>query len=98
VSWVEGAVSQGVCQERHKNIEDKLARDERRLNEHAREIDDIRELTREVASLAKQLGERSEKHDQKIDELMSKPGKRWDLIVASVISSGIGAGVAMLIK
>ena len=95
---MEGAVSQAVCQEKHKNIDEKFDRDEMRLNAHSKEIDDIKELTREVASLAKQLSERSKAHDEKIDELMSKPGKRWDLIVASIISSGIGAGVAMLIK
>lgn len=33
-----------------------------------------------------------------VDEIKDKPGKRWDLIVTTVISGLVGAGIALLIK
>lgn len=33
-----------------------------------------------------------------VDEIKDKPAKRWDLIVTTVISGLVGAGIALLIK
>lgn len=33
-----------------------------------------------------------------VDEIRSKPAKRWDLIVTTVISALVGAGIALLLK
>lgn len=33
-----------------------------------------------------------------VDEIKEKPGKRWDLVIAALISGLVGAGIAMLIK
>lgn len=33
-----------------------------------------------------------------VDEIKDKPGKRWDLVIAALISGLVGAGIAMLIK
>lgn len=33
-----------------------------------------------------------------VDEIKSKPAKRWDTIVAAIISALVGAGIAFLIK
>jgi len=95
---MDGAVAERVCAERHKNVDEKFDRDERRLNEHSREISELQRLTVEISGLAKQLAERSEKQDDRLAVLESKPGKRWDLVISSVISAIVGAGIAMLIK
>lgn len=33
-----------------------------------------------------------------VDEIKDKPGKRWDLVIAALISGLVGAGITMLIK
>lgn len=33
-----------------------------------------------------------------VDEIKDKPGKRWDLVIAAVISGLVGAGIAVLVK
>ena len=33
-----------------------------------------------------------------IEEIKTKPAKRWDTVVAAIISALIGAGIALLIK
>ena len=92
---MDGAVAERVCQERHKNVDEKFDRDERRLNEHSREISELQRLTVEISGLAKQLAERSEKQDRRLDGLESKPGKRWENVVGYVLSAVIGVAVTL---
>lgn len=33
-----------------------------------------------------------------VDEIRDKPGKRWDLVVAALISGLVGAGIALIVK
>lgn len=33
-----------------------------------------------------------------VDEIKDKPGKRWDLVIAALISGLVGAGIAVLVK
>lgn len=33
-----------------------------------------------------------------VDEIKGKPGKRWDLVIAALISGLVGAGIAVLVK
>lgn len=33
-----------------------------------------------------------------VDEIKGKPAKRWDMVVAAVISALVGAGIAFLVK
>jgi len=95
---MDGAVAERVCAERHKNVDEKFDRDERRLNEHSREISELQRLTVEISGLAKQLAERNAKQDEKLEELLSKPGKRWEIIVTGCLSALVAAAMALLIK
>lgn len=99
---MDGAVAEMVCAERHKNVDEKFDRDERRLNEHSREISELQRLTVEISGLAKQLAERSEKQDDRLAVLESKPGKRWDGVVGyalcAIISAAVTLGVTAIFK
>lgn len=41
---------------------------------------------------------RLDDHDERINAIEQKPGKRWDLVWAAVISSGVGGAIAYLFK
>ncbi len=86
-----------VCEERSGRITENVNRIERRTDKHGQEIDDIRELTREMAAMVKLQAERQEKQDGEIKELVSKPGKRWELIVTGLISTLTAMGGAAII-
>jgi hypothetical protein len=107
--WEDGAgmadatVIEGVCQERHKNVDANFERDERRLNSHAEDISELKRLTVEISALTKQLVEDGKKRDEnntkrdaKLQELSDKPGKRYDTIITGIITGAIGVVIGVI--
>ena len=85
-----------------------LARQEEQIKGLARRMDNLEKLTESVNTLAKSV-ERLTIQQQvndteiesltgKVNELEEKPAKRWDTVVAAIISALIGAGIALLVK
>ena len=85
-----------------------LARQEEQIKGLARRMDNLEKLTESVNTLAKSVERLTVQQavtDTQIktltgdvDDLKEKPAKRWETVVASIISALIGAGVALLIK
>jgi|GEM_PF-6355804 len=92
------AVSQEVCNIQHKGVDKNFQKIE----------DDYRGLDGDVGTLTK-LCERQtvilegvlklmDKHDAEIDELKSRPGRRWDAAINTLISVAIGATFGFFIR
>ena len=85
-----------------------LARQEEQIKGLARRMDNLEKLTESVNTLAKSVERLTiqqkvndtdiESLKGKVNELEEKPAKRWDTVVAAIISALIGAGVTLLIK
>jgi len=85
-----------------------MARQEEQIKGLARRMDNLEKLTESVNKLAisverlttqQQTTEtRVETLTTEVTEIRDKPGKRWDTVVAAVISALVGAGIALLIK
>ena len=85
-----------------------LARQEEQIKGLARRMDNLEKLTESVNTLAKsveRLTVQQKVNDTeiealtgKVNELEGKPAKRWETVVAAIISALIGAGIALLIK
>jgi len=85
-----------------------LARQEEQIKGLARRMDNLEKLTESVNTLAKsveRLTVQQKVNDTeiealtgKVNELEEKPAKRWDTVVAAIISALIGAGIALLVK
>ena len=85
-----------------------MARQEERLSALAERMDKLEKLTESVNKLAisvERLTNQQATTESKIttltgdvNEMKSKPGKRWDLIVTALITAAISAGVTLLIK
>ena len=85
-----------------------LARQEEKINGLARRMDNLEKLTESVNKLAisvERLTAQQQTTDTEItkltgdvNELKEKPAKRWDTVIAAVISALVGAGIALLIK
>ena len=85
-----------------------LARQEEQIKGLARRMDNLEKLTESVNKLAisvERLTAQQASTDTeietltgKVNELEAKPAKRWDTVIAAVISALIGAGITLLIK
>ena len=85
-----------------------LARQEEQIKGLARRMDNLEKLTESVNKLAisvERLTAQQAANDTeietltgKVNDLEAKPAKRWDTVIAAVISALIGAGITLLIK
>ena len=73
-----------------------MARQEEQIKGLARRMDNLEKLTESVNKLAISVERLTTQ--QQTTEIREKPGKRWDTVVAAVISALVGAGIALLIK
>lgn len=80
-------------------INERLARIETKV-EYQPRIDAQRFETLEKSEVAckQNYDKRLDEHDSRITDIEGKSGKRWDLLWAAIISSGVGGVVAYLFK
>lgn len=85
-----------------------LARDSERIKALDARMGNLEKLTESVNKLAISLErltaqqtateQRVETLTSDVEEMKQKPAKRWDTVVAAIISALVGAGIALLIK
>jgi archaellum component FlaC len=85
-----------------------LARQEEQIKGLARRMDNLEKLTESVNKLAisvERLTAQQAATDTQIEtltgdvnEIKTKPAKRWDTVIAAIISAQIGAGITLQIK
>ena len=85
-----------------------LARQEEQIKGLARRMDNLEKLTDSVNKLAISVERLTSQQavtegqittlTSDVNELKEKPAKRWDTVVAAIISALVGAGIALLIK
>ena len=85
-----------------------LARQEEQIKGLARRMDNLEKLTESVNKLAisvERLTAQQAATDTQIEtltgdvnEIKAKPAKRWDTVIAAIISALIGAGITLLMK
>lgn len=85
-----------------------IARQDEKINALADRMGNLEKLTESVNKLAISLERLTAKEAavetrvgeiaQDVDDLKEKPVKRWETVIAAVISALVGAGIALLIK
>ena len=85
-----------------------IARMEEQIKGLARRMDNLEKLTASVNTLALSVQSLATKQEATeaqvstltgdVNELKDKPVKRWETVIAAVISAIVGAGIALLIK
>lgn len=85
-----------------------LARDSERLKSLDARMTNLEKLTESVNKLAISLErltaqqtvteQRVETLTDDVEAIKEKPSKRWETVIAAVISAIVGAGIALLIK
>ena len=98
---MEGAVSQAVCEERHKNVDKALDRNEKRLNAHSKEIDDFgkfaeaqTQINQQILQQLQDMQEWQKKQDNKLPnrvEYIVRQVVQWATLgLLALIASRIG--------
>ena len=85
-----------------------IARQDEKINALADRMGNLEKLTESVNKLAISLERLTAKEAavetrvgeiaEDVDDLKGKPAKRWETVIAAVISALVGAGIALLIK
>ena len=85
-----------------------IARQDEKINALADRMGNLEKLTESVNKLAISLERliakeaavetRVSEIAEDVDDLKEKPVKRWETVIAAVISALVGAGIALLIK
>ena len=85
-----------------------LARQEEQIKGLARRMDNLEKLTESVNKLAISVERLTSQQattegqitalTSDVTELKDKPAKRWETVVAAIISALVGAGITLLIK
>ena len=85
-----------------------LARQEEQIKGLARRMDSLEKLTESVNKLAisvERLTSQQATTETQIatltgdvNEIKNRPAKRWETVIAAIISALVGAGIALLIK
>lgn len=89
-------------------IAEELARQSEQIKSLSDRMGNLEKLTESVNKLAISLERLTAKQtatETQVEHLASdvegikgKPGKRWDAVIAAVISALVGAGIALLVK
>ena len=85
-----------------------IVRQEEQIKGLCRRMDNLEKLTESVNALAisvERLTSQQATTEHQVETLTSevteikeKPAKRWDTVIAAIISALVGAGIALLIK
>ena len=91
-----------------QNLVQELTRHTEQIKNLSQRMGDLEKLTESVQKMAISLErvtnkltateERVNHIADDVDLIKEKPAKRWDLIITTVISGLVGAGIALLIK
>lgn len=87
--------------ERMARVEERLTNVFKRLDQQEKLLESVQDISLGVRSLTLEMKQNNEKIDalsHDVDELRQKPAKRWETVVAAVISALVGAFVAYMIS
>lgn len=82
-----------------QQVDDRSQRNEGRIKKLETENQVLHELAKSVAVMTEQLKTMNtsiHSLDEKVDDLESKPAKRWDSLVGAIIGAAAGAFLAWL--
>ena len=89
-----------VHEEYARRMEDEHERQNKRIGNLEKKVEDVGALTASVASLAKsveQMAKTQEKQGQRLEALEQKPAKRWDSLVDKAIWAFVGGAIAYIL-
>ena len=82
-------MNENVCAEHEKLCDERFARDKERLNELEKFYRKLSECSIKLSSIADQHNEKLKDHENRLDELESRPTQWWDKVVAGVIAAAV---------
>lgn len=95
----ERYVSETVCAEHMKRVDDENNRQNHRLENLEAEVKQISELVSSVRVLAvniEAMNKELAKQGERLEKIEEKPAKRWDSVVTGIITGIVGILIGLL--
>lgn len=95
----ERYVPETVCAEHMKRVDDENNRQNHRLENLEAEVKQISELVSSVRVLAvniEAMNKELAKQGERLEKIEEKPAKRWDSVVAGIITGIVGILIGLL--
>lgn len=95
----ERYVSETVCAEHMKRVEDENNRQNHRLENLEEDVKQISELVSSVRVLAvniEAMNKELAKQGERLEKIEEKPAKRWDSVVTGIITGIVGILIGLL--
>ncbi len=90
-------VSEEVCRERHRTMDERFERDKERLERQEDKTDKLVELSAQMGEIIKAHNDKLDNHEHRLGDLESKPAKRWDIIVSAALQWIVVAVLAAVV-
>lgn len=94
-----------LCNEKHKQIDQRLETNEKRLNDHSNRLDRLEQSKAESDVIQKNIfdklsdvANRLEKFIDRIEALENKPAQNWEKTIEVVIAVVVTAAVTYFLK
>lgn len=81
----------------NRRIDERIERDDVRLNKHSDNIDKLTAVSVELNALLKKHDESLDSHEARLREIEQRPAKRWDGVISVILSAIVSAAVAFFI-
>jgi len=94
----EETVGRNECKAIGKGYEAAIAAQDRRVERLEDAFARIAKVDAELVIIVKELQKGQERTDERLDELEQKPGKRWDVLIATMISSVVGVVIGLVVS
>ena len=95
----ERYVSETVCAEHMKRVDDENNRQNHRLENLEAEVKQISELVSSVRVLAvniEAMNKELAKQGERLEKIEEKPAKRWDSVITGIITGIVGILIGLL--
>lgn len=97
---MENTVTKELCEQKTGRLQDELKRLNHRMTDAETKQAEIQDLISRLTIMNERLGvlieqstARLSRQESKVDELRHKPAKRWEVLIAAIISAIVG-GIA----
>ena len=95
----ERYVSETVCAEHMRRVDDENDRQNQRIEKLEKAMDNLTDLTVNVGKLAvsmETMNKELARQGERLEKIEEKPAKRWDTVITGIITTVVGLLIGLL--
>lgn len=95
----ERYVSESVCAEHMRRVDDENNRQNHRIEKLEKDMENLTDLTINVGKLAvsmETMNKELAKQGERLQKIEEKPGKHWETVITGIITTAVGLLLGLL--